>query len=366
MSTEKDTRNLIDELETLQRVLDDAAGEQVDLQHALTQLNTVDEVPILSDLFSREEPPILRAVPPPQRNNGAAPQRRSAPVALASQATPPPAAPGDILEALHQEVMRKAASRATDSHDQEDDYTSALEEAILSRHSERTLRAAPVSLSEPAAGGHQTTAAMPLSEAGIPVLNPVLNNGIPIPGHNIPVLDHGIPVLNSDIQDIPVLKNGIPMATDIVAPAAKEPPLVQQRAELQTPSPAAPAPVSPHSYSSARPAPAATTSTAPATPATPAEPVKPAAPRSNNPFLPQEVIDRLTQERLAAQHSAEEAHRTMQRVMEKQQQRESEAMSRLSTEDKNQLINALVEELTPMIQMRLREKLRNMLIKKPE
>lgn len=337
MSTEKDTRNLVDELETLQRVLDDAAGEQIDLQHALTQLNTVDEVPVLSDLLSRDEPPILRAVPPLKQQAPIAPLRRSAPVSPASQVTSAiPANPGDILEALHQEVMRKAASRALEGESNEDDFTSALEEAIMNRHSERILRAVPT-LAEalpddiPLVTMETATAPQPEPEA----------IRTPTPGM-------------ISTADVPVVTNRI--ATPVI-PAA----------------PVAPAPVSAQAYNTVKPATAVppvvtdtVAQTAPTAAANPpvSEPVKPA--RSSNPFLPQEVLDRLTQERLAAQHSAEEAHRTMQRVMEKQQAREAEALLRLSGEDKTQLINAIIEELTPVIQARLREKLRNMLVKKPE
>ncbi|MCY0966668.1 hypothetical protein [Parathalassolituus penaei] len=339
MSTEKDTRNLVDELATLQQVLDDAAGEQIDLQHALTQLNTVDDVPVLSDMFSRDEPPILRAVPPLKQQAPIAPLRRSAPVSPASQVTPAtPANPGDILEALHQEVMRKAANRALEGESNEDDFTSALEEAILDRHSERILRAVPT-----------------LAEA-LPDDIPVVTAIATTPPHSAATATKPAAPGMISTADVPVVTNRV---TTPVRPAA-----------------AAPTPVSAQAYNTVKPAapvpPLMTEPAAPATQAAPtvtakqtaAEPAKPA--RSSNPFLPQEVIDRLTQERLAAQHSAEEAHRTMQRVMEKQQARESEAMHRLSSEDKTHLINAIVDEMTPIIQARLREKLRTMLIKKPE
>lgn len=87
------------------------------------------------------------------------------------------------------------------------------------------------------------------------------------------------------------------------------------------------------------------------------------APRtSGNPFLPQSVLDRLTQEREAAQHSAEEAQRTMQKVMEQKQQRAHAALSgmdssRLSAEQKEALVEQLVQEMLPQITQRLRDKL---------
>ena len=87
------------------------------------------------------------------------------------------------------------------------------------------------------------------------------------------------------------------------------------------------------------------------------------APRtSGNPFLPQSVLDRLNHEREAAQHSAEEAQRTMQKVLEQKQQRAHAALSgmdsrRLSAEQKEALVEQLVQEMLPQITQRLRDKL---------
>lgn len=87
------------------------------------------------------------------------------------------------------------------------------------------------------------------------------------------------------------------------------------------------------------------------------------APRtSGNPFLPQSVLDRLSHEREAAQHSAEEAQRTMQKVLEQKQQRAHAALSgmdssRLSAEQKEALVEQLVQEMLPQITQRLRDKL---------
>lgn len=86
---------------------------------------------------------------------------------------------------------------------------------------------------------------------------------------------------------------------------------------------------------------------------------------SANPFLPQSVLDRLAQEREAAQHSAEEAHRTMQRVMEQKQQRAqagiSDLSSHLSQAQKERMIEQLVAEMLPEITEKLKDRLRNML-----
>lgn len=91
----------------------------------------------------------------------------------------------------------------------------------------------------------------------------------------------------------------------------------------------------------------------------------PATKKTENPFLPQAVLDRLTQERLAAQQSAEEAHRTMQRVNEQKQQRARNVLGdvgkSLTAQQKDQLINQMVEEMLPQIADRLRDKLKVML-----
>lgn len=84
-----------------------------------------------------------------------------------------------------------------------------------------------------------------------------------------------------------------------------------------------------------------------------------------NPFLPKAVLERLTQERLAAQHSAEEAHRTMQRVNEQKQQKARSILSdvgkQLTQEQKDALVQQLVDEMLPQIANRLKEKLQVML-----
>lgn len=87
--------------------------------------------------------------------------------------------------------------------------------------------------------------------------------------------------------------------------------------------------------------------------------------QSGNPFLPQAVLDKLNHEREAAQHSAEEAHRTMQKVMEQKQQRAQSNLTGVGKEfsdaQKDLLINQLVDEMLPQIAQRLRDKLKIML-----
>jgi hypothetical protein len=86
---------------------------------------------------------------------------------------------------------------------------------------------------------------------------------------------------------------------------------------------------------------------------------------SGNPFLPQSMLDKLTIEREAAQHSAEEAHRTMQKVMEQKQQRAQTGLTglgkELSNAQKDKLIAQMVEEMLPQVAERLRDKLKIML-----
>lgn len=102
--------------------------------------------------------------------------------------------------------------------------------------------------------------------------------------------------------------------------------------------------------------------TAPTMQVTPAIEAKP---KSTNPFLPDEVIRKLTRERLAAQYSVEEANRTMQAVHEQKQIRAQNTLTEigktLDQEQKDQLINQMVEEMLPQIADRLKVKLKIML-----
>ncbi len=87
--------------------------------------------------------------------------------------------------------------------------------------------------------------------------------------------------------------------------------------------------------------------------------------KSENPFLPKAMIDRLNIERKAAQESAEEAHRTMQRVMDRKQEQARQTLngigSGLSNLQKDALIKELVDEMLPQIAQRLRDRLKIML-----
>lgn len=73
MNKQDEPRDLLDELETLQRVLDDAASDQVDQKKAVPVIEPSDDIPVLDDLFDdngaveppilKPEAPILKAVP---------------------------------------------------------------------------------------------------------------------------------------------------------------------------------------------------------------------------------------------------------------------------------------------------------------
>lgn len=87
--------------------------------------------------------------------------------------------------------------------------------------------------------------------------------------------------------------------------------------------------------------------------------------KPENPFLPKAMIERLNVERKAAQHSAEEAHRTMQRVADRKQEHARQALnglgSGLSNLQKDALIKEMVNEMLPQIAERLRDRLKIML-----
>jgi len=54
--------NLLRELENLQRVLDDAASDQVDHSRCIPTLDPTDDIPLLDELFSENDIPVLKAV----------------------------------------------------------------------------------------------------------------------------------------------------------------------------------------------------------------------------------------------------------------------------------------------------------------
>jgi|GEM_PF-1121440 len=276
MSTKKESRNLLDELETLQQVLDDAAGEQVDLERALTQLNTVDEVPVLSDLHAEPE-----STAPLKPVSGTKPAAAMTPLRPVSKA------PNHPLD-LRPQPRQLSPSEALD----------ALHKQIDSLPEEQRL-------GEDWFGKRAATEAQALAETQAPAETVTLDD----------ILGEA--------------DSGTPAAPDTQVSDTKTP-------DTKTQDTAAPK----------------TTST----------PTPNAADgNAANPFLPQSVIDRLTHERLAAQHSAEEAHRTMQRATQRIDKQNTEAAAALDDKARDKLIEEMIQEMIPHIQARLRERLRQML-----
>lgn len=109
MSNPDDPRDLLDELETLQRVLDDAASDQVDRDQSAPsldplELGSLENIPVLDELFGEPDKPAasdkqrpgLRAVPdlpaPSDDNPAPGEQHPLAGLTAASTSLPDPAA----------------------------------------------------------------------------------------------------------------------------------------------------------------------------------------------------------------------------------------------------------------------------------
>ena len=265
MSTKKESRNLLDELETLQQVLDDAAGEQVDLERALTQLNTVDEVPVLSDLHAE-----------PESTAPLKPVSGTKPAAVMTPLRPVNKTPNHPLD-LRPQPRQLSPSEALD----------ALHKQIDSLPEEQRL-------------GEDWFGKSAAAEAQAPAETVTLDDILGEADSSTPT-PSGTQTPDSQAQD-----TAAPKATGTSTPTA-------------------------------------------------------AGGSAANPFLPQSVIDRLTHERLAAQHSAEEAHRTMQRATQRIDQQNTEAAATLDSKARDKLIEEMIQEMIPHIQARLRERLRQML-----
>lgn len=244
--------DLLRELETLQRVLDDAAGDQVSNGLNIPVLDPMDDIPVLDDLFSGDDIPVLKAVP-----------RRSATVT--------------------QLPVQKAAPAAVQEE-------------------------APATISQP-----EPIASLPADED---------DDILPAAEATAPLM----PAAGVQAGEAPI---------EVSANAA---------AASAAPSDVASTNAAANNVASTNEAPAKT---------------------SSNPFLPQAILDRLAQEREAAQQSAQEAHRTMQRVMEQKQARAQQALAgmgkTLTQVQKDALIEQLIAEMLPAITERLREKLKHTL-----
>src|SRR5690606_17523758 len=71
--------NLLRELETLQRVLDGAADDQIELEKRIPVLDPLDDIPLLDELILHPEMPVLKAV-----TNTPAPAKTPAPQTTAT------------------------------------------------------------------------------------------------------------------------------------------------------------------------------------------------------------------------------------------------------------------------------------------
>ncbi|WP_430462806.1 hypothetical protein ACQUQU_08455 [Thalassolituus sp. LLYu03] len=258
--------DLLRELENLQRVLDDAAGENVAHGRDIPVLDPMDDIPVLDDLFNTDDIPVLKAVPRSAKVTQL-PVNRARPVTSAESASGSDN-PHPVAEAI---AAVQAARLAVEA---------AKESAA------KEISAAKASAVQEAAAAVQTTP----------------------------------PATSAATNTNTVAADATASVTDASAQAADT------------------------SASS-----------------------KPAAgkPASSNPFLPQAILDRLAQEREAAQHSAEEAHRTMQKVMEQKQARAQQTLAgmgkTLTQSQKDMLVDQLIAEMLPAITERLREKLKHLL-----
>jgi len=88
----------------------------------------------------------------------------------------------------------------------------------------------------------------------------------------------------------------------------------------------------------------------------------------HNPFLPDEALQKLAVERQAAQDTATEASRSLHQILHNQKEQEGQQQTpsyethafsyeSISAEQKEEIIDELVAELMPVIELRLRKKL---------
>ena len=277
MSNSNEPRDLLDELETLQRVLDDAASDQVDQATAIPVIEPGEDIPVLSDALTDKtmsqslpsEPPLLK-----------------------------PEAP----------VLKAVAAPAFNPN------LPSSNEAIF-----------PVE--EEAASFHAHSIADLIDNA-------LDNNEEAF----VDLFDQQPELPNNDDVEIPTL-----LDSDVFAPPEPQQPAAPQQAVTTEQPP-----------ETQRPAPQAKSTVA-----------------SNNPFLPQAVLERLAREREAAQYSAEQAQATMAKIMgtppteptpsiEPTPPVESTATSTrgssaLSELHKTAIIDRLVYEMMPEIEARLRK-----------
>ncbi|WP_420590773.1 hypothetical protein [Bacterioplanoides sp.] len=278
MSNSNEPRDLLDELETLQRVLDDAASDQVDQAKAVPVIEPAQDIPVLSDALGdkaamqseppllKPEAPVLKAVAKPAFNPNQ-PSSNEAIFPLEEEATSfDPNAIADLIDS------------ALDNNS--DVYVDLFDE---------------------------------------PQGNPAAN----------------------DI-DIPTLADNDVFALDDRQPAGAETEQPVERSSDQS----------------------AQQSSEPPLMSTAAPQIKSTV-ASNNPFLPQAVLERLAREREAAQFSAEQAQATMAKIMGTPAEEPPQPIKPAATPaassvpltelHKTAIIDQLVHEMMPEIEARLRQ-----------
>lgn len=149
MSTTDKPRDLLDELETLQRVLDDAATDQVDQDKIIPTLDPMTDIPVLDDLFgiddtadltlpsqtdSQSTP--LTAVPAAQKQD-AAPALKNVNSGPALRAVPDPApeahANNDVQSPIPEHFDRSSVTIPKDNVTSTSSSNPFLPKAILEK-----------------------------------------------------------------------------------------------------------------------------------------------------------------------------------------------------------------------------------------
>lgn len=78
----------------------------------------------------------------------------------------------------------------------------------------------------------------------------------------------------------------------------------------------------------------------------------------DNPFLPEKALQTLANERIAAQDSASLAGHSLQQAKRgKENLFDHERIARLTSDERSQLIDQTIEEIMPVLELRLRKKL---------
>lgn len=436
MNTEKLSRSLLEELETLQHVLDDVAGENVDLSKTLSGLDNIDDIPVLHELLSKSEDPALRALDTSSTDKVRATELKAVESVAHAETTRKPLRPRttrDVLNALHKHIeahygntdlldnlaskleAHESAKEARESkalsdsldydqYSQNDGQPTANTPDIDAQDFnspdidiQSVNRPEAFNLSDPEqrAHGHRDPDEVP--DNSQLTFNQSILDDLMEPGEDIePTLD-----LNAfdtfkgslDYEDGPfddklkgsMAETQLPLTveeprlsshskigthTSTMDGEGKNPVESTSRPQGYSSAPSIAKSSEPEVLQSVQPPPleqpsiqagklfeATQVSLSESGSITQTSSVK----TSSNPFLPQSVLDKLSRERVAAQQSAEEAHKTMQRVAEQKETRLQDQLQQLNHDQKQAVVESLVEEIMPQIKARLHEKLGHML-----